>query len=93
MLYPVPRIFVAPAYKTSRSSGYRFECPTEVTEVLCRIIPGVNTPGMVLCVPHRHTENRTFGYGYDCRIEPTDVPGTGRIVQNSQKSRVRVIPG
>ena len=50
---PVPRVFAAPAYRTSRSSGYGYECPTEVTEVLCRVIPGVNTPGIVLCVPNR----------------------------------------
>ena len=34
---PVPRVFVAPAYRTSRSSGYGYEYPTEVTEVLCRV--------------------------------------------------------
>ena len=88
---PVPRVFVAPAYRTSRRSGY--ECPTEVTEVLCRVIIGVNTPGMALCVPYRQNGKRKFGYGFDCRTELTAVPGTGRGVQNSQKSRVRVIPG
>ena len=81
-------------YRTSRSSGYRsYERPTEVTEDLCRIIPAVNTPGIVLCVPYRQNENRKFGYGYECRTELTDVPGNDRVVQNSQKSRVRVIPG
>ena len=90
---PVPRVFVAPAYRTSRSSGYGYEYPTEVTEVLCRVIPGVNTLEMVLCVPYRQNENRKFGYGYECRTELAAVPGTGRFVQNSQKSRVRVIPG
>ena len=35
------------SYRNSRSSGYAYECPTEVTEVLCRVIPGVNTPGTV----------------------------------------------
>ena len=44
---PVPRVFVALAYRTFTSSGYGYECPTELTEVLCRVIPGVNTPGMV----------------------------------------------
>ena len=48
---PVPRVFVALAYRTSRSSGYGYECPTELKEVLCRVIPGVNTPGMV-CAYH-----------------------------------------
>ena len=48
---------------------------------------------MVLCVPYRQNGNRKFGYGYECRTELTDVPGTGRVVHESQKSRVRVIPG
>ena len=48
---PVPRVLVALAYRTSRSSGYGYECPTELTEVLCRVIPGVNTPGMVCAYP------------------------------------------
>ena len=30
----VPRVFVARAYRTYRSSGYGYECPTELTEVL-----------------------------------------------------------
>ena len=66
---PVPWVLLAPAYRTSRSSGYGYECPTEVTEVLCRVIPGVNTPGTVLCVPYRQNENREFGYRYECRTE------------------------
>ena len=90
---PVPRVFVAPAYRTSRSSGYGYECPTELTEVLRRVLPGVNTPGMILCVPYRQKENRKFGYGCECRTEFTGVPGTERVVQNSHTSRVRVIPG
>ena len=53
---PVPRVFVVLAYRTCRSSGYVYECITEVTEVLCRVIPGVNTSGMVLCVPYRQNE-------------------------------------
>ena len=40
-------------YRTYTSSGYGYECPTELTEVLRRVIPGVNTPGMVLYVPYR----------------------------------------
>ena len=77
---PVPRVFVAPAYRTSRSAGYGYGCLAEVTEVLCMVIPEVNTPGMVLCVPYRQNENRKFGYGCECRTELTDVPGTGRVV-------------
>ena len=30
---PVPRVFVALAYRTSRSSGYRYECHTALPEV------------------------------------------------------------
>ena len=48
---PVPRVFVALANRTSRSSGYGNECPTELTEVICRVIPGVNTQGMVCAYP------------------------------------------
>ena len=29
----VPRVFVAPAYRTSRSSGYGYECHIELPEV------------------------------------------------------------
>ena len=61
---PVPRVFVAPAYGTSRSSGYGYKCPTEVTEVLCRVIPRVNTPVMNLCVPYRQNGDGKFRYGY-----------------------------
>ena len=53
MLYPYPRVFMALAYRTYRSSGYGYGCPTELTEVLCRVIPAVNTSGMVLYVPYR----------------------------------------
>ena len=35
---PVPRLFVALAYRTSRSSGYGYECHTE--------LPGVPGTGM-----------------------------------------------
>ena len=90
---PVLRVFVAPACRTSRNSGYGYEFPTEFTQFFCRVISGVKTPGMVLCVPYRQNQNRKFAYGYECRTEITAVPGTGRVVQNSQKFRVRVIPG
>ena len=30
---PVPRVFVALAYRTSRSSGHGYECHTELPEV------------------------------------------------------------
>ena len=64
---PVPPVFVARAYRTPKSSGYGYECRTELTEVsgtgmnvlhnlqkfFFRVMPGVKTPGMVLYVPHR----------------------------------------
>ena len=40
MLYPYPRVFVALAYRACRSFGYEYECPTELTKVLRRVIPG-----------------------------------------------------
>ena len=66
---PVPRVFVALAYRTCRSSGHGYECPIELTEVLSRVIPGVNTPGMVLCVPYQQNANRKFVYGYESRTK------------------------
>ena len=51
---PVPRVLWHRAYRAYRSSGYGYECRTELPEVLC-----------------------------------ADVD----VVQNSQKFRVRVIPG
>ena len=52
---PVPREW---AY---RSSGYGYECPTELTEVLCGVIPGVNTPGIVCTYP---TEHNLVNFGF-----------------------------
>ena len=78
----VPRVFVAPAYRTSRSSAYGYNCPTEVTEVLRRVIPGINTPGMDVC--NIHTERKQ-----KIRVHCTDT----NVVHNSQKSGVRAIPG
>ena len=64
---PVPRVFVARAGRAYRSSGCGYICRSKLTEVpgtgmnvlqnfrevLCRLLPGVNTPGMVLYVPYR----------------------------------------
>ena len=47
------RVRVWMSCRTYRSSGYGHECPTKLTQVLCRVIPGVNTPAMVLYVPYR----------------------------------------
>ena len=40
---PVPRVFVAVAYRSYRSSGYGYECPTELTEIPGTRITQVNT--------------------------------------------------
>ena len=48
------RVRVWESHRTSRSFGYGYECPAELTEVLCRVIPGVNTPGMVFAYPTGH---------------------------------------
>ena len=42
------------SYSTSRSSGYGYECPTELTEVRRRVIPAVNTPGTICTYPAEH---------------------------------------
>ena len=62
---PVLGVFVALAYRTFRRSGYGCGGHTELPEVpgtgmnilqnsqmfFCRVIPGVNTPGMVCTYP------------------------------------------
>ena len=50
-LAEVPGIWVWLSYRKSTSSGYGYECPTELTEVFCRVIPGVSTPGLVCPYP------------------------------------------
>ena len=65
------------AYRTYRSSGYGYECRTELTKV-----PGTgNTPRMVLYVPYRTQHFHLH----------TEVPGTGmEILQNSRKFWLQV---
>ena len=96
---PVPRVFVAPAYRSSRSSGYGYERPTEVTEVQCRVRPGVITPGMVMCALPTERKNKVqarvwmscstyrpseYGCGF---TETTEVPGTGSSRLNTRLKR------
>ena len=57
---PVPRVLWARAYRTFRSPGYGYECPTELTEVLCRVIPGVNTKGTVCTYPTEYNLAKLF---------------------------------
>ena len=84
---PVPRVFAAPRAE-------RPEIPDTVMSVLQKLQKFFVDlcPGYGLCVLYEHNENRKVGYGYECREELTDVPGTGWVVENSQKSRTRVMP-
>ena len=50
----VPRVFVERTYGTSTSSGHGYECPAELTEVIRRVIPAVNTAGMVCAYRTEH---------------------------------------
>ena len=69
------------SYRTHRSSGYGHESLTELPEV-----PGI--------VTRAYRFYRSSGYGYECRTQLAEVLCTGLdVVQNSQKFRVRVIPG
>ena len=48
------RVRVWMSYRAHRSSGYGYECPTELAdEAPCRVIPGVKRPGVVLYAPYR----------------------------------------
>ena len=67
------RVRVLVSYRTYRSSGYGYECPTELTEVLCRGMPGINTPGMVLYVPYR-THPWKFPWKLRWKLLPWKLP-------------------
>ena len=99
---PVPRVLWHGAYRTHRSSGYGYECPTELTEV----------PGTGMKVLQNFQKFRVLWHGrteltevpgryknavpvprvlWHGRTDLTEVPGTGmNVVQNSQKFFVRV---
>ena len=98
---PVPRVWWHGAHRTHRTSGYGYECPTELTEV-----PGT---GRVLqnfhkfrVLRHGRTELTQVPGRYEnavavprvlwhSRTDLTEVPGTGmNAVRNSQKFYVRV---
>ena len=72
---PASRVYAKRAYRAYRSSGYGYECRTELTEVLCRVIPGVNTPGMVLYVPYEHNLGRFTIYQH-----APNTDSTGRVL-------------
>ena len=61
------RVRVIMSYRTYRSSGYGYECPAEFTEVLCRVIPGVNTRVWFCTCPTEYDlENFTVIGSTDC---------------------------
>ena len=62
---PVPRVLWHAAYRTHRSSGYGYECPTELTEV----------PGTGMKVLQNFQKFRVLWHG---RTELTEVPGRYR---------------
>ena len=78
--------------QNSQKFRVRYESFTELTEVPGRYTNVVPLPPDIMAQAYR--TYRSFGYGYECRPELTEVPGTGMdLVQNSQKFRVRVVPG
>ena len=99
---PVPRVLWHGAYRTHRSSGYGYECPTELTEVLgtgMRVLQNFQKFRVLWQgrtelaeVPGRYKNAvpvpRVLWHG---RTDLTEVPGAGmNVVQNSQKFFVRV---
>ena len=85
---PSPRVLWHGAYRNHRSSGYGYECPTELTEV----------PGTGVKVLQDFQKFQVLRHG---RTELTEVPGRyknavpypgycGTVIQILQKFRVRV---
>ena len=67
---------------------------TEVTEVPGRYKNAVPVPRVFMAprvfVAQAYSTYRNSGYGYECRTELTEVPGTGmNVLQNLQKLVVR----
>ena len=95
MLYPYPGVLLHGAYRAHRSSGYGYECHTELTEV-----PG--TGMKVLQNWHGRTELPEVPGGYKNAVpvpralwnggtDFTEVPSTGtNVAQNTHKFFVLV---
>ena len=64
------------SYRTSRRSRYEYECRTELPEVLCRAIPGVNTPGSVFTYPTEHN----LGIIHRSAVTAMQQPSTSRSI-------------
>ena len=90
MLHPYPGFLWHWRTELPEVSGTGMSVLQKLQSFRVRVIPGVNTTGMALCVRYRPNENRKFENGYDCRTQLTDVPGSGKVVHNSQTFRVRV---
>ena len=57
------RVWMSYMYRTSRISGYGYECPTELADVLCRVLPGVNTyPGWIPGYGFEYPTEHNLGY-------------------------------
>ena len=94
------RVRVWESCRTSRSLRYGYGCVTELTEVpgvcgagvqnLQKFRAGIKwlctrTPGIVA---RSYRSYRSSGYGYECRTNLTEVPGTGNTRVNTRQ-RVR----
>ena len=65
---------------------------TELTEVPRGYKNAVPVPRVLWARAYR--TSRSFGYGYECRTELPEVPGTGmNVLQNLQKVFVEEYPG
>ena len=82
------------AYRTSRSSGYGYESPTELTDVPgivawayrihIRYKNDIPVPRVFVALAYRTSGSSR--YGYECHTELSGVPGTDMDVRkNSQK--------
>ena len=99
---PVTRVLWHGAYRTHRSFGYGYECPTELTEVAGTGMKVLQNFQKLRVLWHGRTELTEVPGRYKNavpvplvlwhgRTDLTEVPGTGMyVVQNSQEFFVRV---
>ena len=78
------RVRVRKSYRTFRSSGY---CGTGVqSSQKFRAGTKHAVPIPRVLWPREYSTSRSSGYGYECRTEIPEVPGTGmKVLQNFQK--------
>ena len=100
---PVPRVLWHGEYRAYRTSGYGYECPTELTEVPGTGMRVLQNLHKFRVMRHGRTELTEVPGRYEnavavprrvlwhSRTDLTEVPGTGmNAVQNSHKFFVRV---